>query len=145
MLIYLSTRFSRQGEMLAVRQRLEKLGHDCVSRWLDEPSPEEQVGDWQERVAEDDLEDIEGADIFVLFTDGADSPDAWRGGRHVELGFALGRGRSVVLIGPRENVFHHLEQVAVFPDLEAWLAMLEPEEELPEHLSPDYERCREAQ
>jgi hypothetical protein len=30
------------------------------------------------------------------------------GGRHVEFGLALAQGKRVIIVGPRENVFHYL-------------------------------------
>ena len=41
-----------------------------------------------------------------------------RGGRHVEFGLAIAWGKPVYLVGERENVFHWLPQVRVFPALD---------------------------
>lgn len=38
---------------------------------------------------------------------------ASRGGRHVEFGMALALGKRVIVVGPRENVFHLLPEVEV--------------------------------
>ena len=157
MRIYLSSRFARRAELRGVRAQLERLGHECVSRWLDEAPPEQQVGDWQARVALQDLEDVEGADVFLLFTDGADGPDASRGGRHVEFGYALALRNhtpvcevpiTIAVIGGRENVFHHDPHLRMFQTFDAWLATLGPaegkdDEDLPEACGPDYARCRD--
>jgi len=73
--------------------------------------------------AEHDRDDVLAADMLVAFTEPPRSC-ATRGGRHVELGLALGYGKRVAVIGPRENVFCWLPQVehyAGWPDLLAAL------------------------
>lgn len=60
-----------------------------------------------------DFADIESADIVILFT------AAWcminwelhrhqtiSGGRHVEVGYALAKGKMVIVLGQPENIFH---------------------------------------
>ncbi len=42
-----------------------------------------------------------------------------RGGRHVEAGYALAKGKYLVLVGPRENVFYSLPHWHVLPDVDA--------------------------
>ncbi len=62
------------------------------------------------RIAQQDLEDIDAADVFLAMTvpDKSD-PAGWRGGRHVEYGYALGKSKRIVLYGPREATFYHLD------------------------------------
>lgn len=115
--VYLSASFLRQAEMRDVREKLALHGIRVVSSWLDEQNqrPEEVC-------AARDLEDIENADELLSFTELSDA-GYMTGGRHVELGYALGRGVSrFAIIGPRENVFHHLSFVEQFDSLDAWLA-----------------------
>ena len=40
-----------------------------------------------------------------------------RGGWHVEFGLALAQGKHLILVGQPENVFHHLPQVRVIPEV----------------------------
>lgn len=40
--------------------------------------------------------------------------DAGRGGRHVEFGLAVALGKRLIVIGHRENLFHHLPAVEFF-------------------------------
>ena len=53
------------------------------------------------------------ADLLVFFSEAAESGDRGRGGRHVEFGMAYAMGKSIIVIGDRENVFHSLPGVIV--------------------------------
>ncbi len=72
-------------------------------------------------MAVEDLADVTRADTFIAFAeppaDGALMPaSAGRGGRHAEFGVALMLCDRVVLVGPREHVFHHHPKVVQFND-----------------------------
>lgn len=109
---------------------LEAVGHVVVSRWLraadgEDLSDRRQAAD----AAAIDLHDLSGADVLIAATDGPGAAAGGRGGRHVELGFALALGRRVLVVGPPEHVFHHLPAVRcvdtwdeVEPVLAAWAA-----------------------
>ena len=47
------------------------------------------------------------ADTVIIFTEIPNTILA-TGGRHVEFGLALAQGKRVIIVGPRENVFHYL-------------------------------------
>ena len=47
------------------------------------------------------------ADAVIVFTEMPNSVLA-TGGSHVEFGLALAQGKRVIVVGPRENVFHYL-------------------------------------
>jgi hypothetical protein len=47
------------------------------------------------------------ADAVIIFTEIPNATPA-TGGRHVEFGLALAQGKRVIVVGPRENVFHYL-------------------------------------
>jgi hypothetical protein len=50
-----------------------------------------------------DLEDLARADVIVSVTgDGGGG----KGGRHVEHGYAIASGKRLIVVGPRENIFH---------------------------------------
>jgi hypothetical protein len=57
-----------------------------------------------------DFDDVREADVCIAFTEPADGPQG-RGGRHTELGIALALGQRVIIVGPREHVFHCLPDV----------------------------------
>jgi nucleoside 2-deoxyribosyltransferase len=76
---------------------------DCTSRWLTAES------DLSDTWARNDLADIDSADVFVaLNAEAWNRPEAQKGsgGRHVELGYALAKGKPIVLVGVRSNIFH---------------------------------------
>jgi len=127
MLIYLAARYSRFREMQAVRADLERLGHAVTCRWIngghqiDDAGLSLQAKETERvRFAVEDLRDLCAADTVVSFTEPPRSTNS-RGGRHVEFGFALGRGRRVIVVGPRENVFHCIPSVEWYPDYQSFL------------------------
>lgn len=118
--IYLAAHFSRQAEMRARATRLSALGCIVTSRWLWEAGPSIPDGPRAARCAQDDLDDIDDADVLVL-----ESESATRGsGRHVEFGYALAKGKDLVVLGQRESVFHHLPGVTILDDESALIDWL---------------------
>jgi nucleoside 2-deoxyribosyltransferase len=132
--IYLAARFSRKDELAGYKSDLERAGLIVSSRWLtgahdwsgtdDDEIPEAALVPF----AIEDLEDIDACDILVAFLE---TPDAgyMSGGRHVELGYALGRGKSILTVGERpENVFHAgMDRVTTWPEaLSALTRAIEP-------------------
>lgn len=129
---YLAARYDRRLEMIeTVVPRLALVGLAVRATWLTgahEQKVEIQRGFGDElptaflaSCAAEDLRDIAIASVFVTFTEG---PEVGRtsGGRHVELGYALARECRCIVIGPVENVFHHLEVIERHPDLDAFLS-----------------------
>jgi len=121
--IYLAARYSRNDEMRGVRDVLQALGHEVTSRWIDqhggnllESFVAEKLNaqpDECAKYARVDLEDLEAADTVISFTSAG---GGGKGGRHVEFGLALGLGKRLVIVGPRENVFHTLPAIEWYPD-----------------------------
>src|SRR5277367_3461579 len=115
MRIYLASRFSRQREMRAIRDRIVAMGHEVNSRWLEEEYESSGHGSSQappehhEKWAKYNYQDVLLCDTMVNFTEPPNS--CGRGGRHVELGLALAWGKRLIVVGHRENVFHNLPQV----------------------------------
>jgi hypothetical protein len=123
MRIYLASRFDRSAEMREVAGRLAAAGHFVTSRWIHG----RQVGPDLVSAIED-VEDLASADCLVSFTEHATRMAPWtaRGGRHVEFGIALAARKRLCVVGPRENIFHHLPKVEVYAtvdDLVAGLAL----------------------
>jgi hypothetical protein len=122
MIIYLAARYSRNDEMRGVRDVLEAFGHKVTSRWIDlhggkypgSFTPDQLNSDPAScaGIAAADIEDMDAADTVISFT----SPGEGKGGRHTEFGWALGRAKRLVVVGPREHVFHTLPQVEWYPD-----------------------------
>jgi len=122
--IYLASRFSRLMELRGYKKQIEELGHKVVSRWLNEDPEQtfEKCSDEKRAdVAQRDLRDVWGAEMFIGFNEEPRTPT--NGGRLVELGFAL----DVIpcwIVGPRENVFHYLPSIRHFETWEQALAKL---------------------
>jgi hypothetical protein len=130
---YLAARYSRRLELVGYKASLAEAGIHVTSRWLDgshQASERDLLGegyrgptsrphlDFSEvvRFGTEDVEDIGHAYFFIAFTEEPRQTNS-RGGRHVELGLALGTGKQVIVVGPRENVFCALQQVMHF---DAW-------------------------
>lgn len=116
MKVYLAAPFGDRLKMKEVADLLNSKGFNIVSRWVYGG----ETGLTRQQVAVLDLADVEIADTVVSFTFPRGTPSTG-GGRHVEFGYALARGKSLVLIGDRENVFHHFPNVSLFPTVDAWL------------------------
>lgn len=131
MKIYLAARYSRNPEMREVRDRLVALGHTVTSRWIDQHGgtlltslPPERLNSEPEvcgHFAQANIDDLAAATVCISYTDTA---GGGKGGRHVEFGVAYGLGHSVILVGPRENVFHCLHAVQVVADTDELCALL---------------------
>jgi len=110
--VYLAARYSRREEMIDVARQLRDRGHEVTSRWIEGNhliTEEQLVNDRTLgiRLASEDCDDLERADLVISFTEPPRSAPN-RGGRHVEYGLALGLGTECWVVGPRENVFHVL-------------------------------------
>ena len=127
-IVFLSARYARRNELQRYREDLLRLGFRVASRWLD---GQDEIGLEGPDRAEArrwlmvDLEDLAQAQVMVCFSeDPVHQPvGGSRGGRHVEFGMALETGKEILLVGPRENLFHWwLADSQIF---ETWAAVLE--------------------
>lgn len=117
---YLAARYSRREELCGYRADLAERGVKVPARWLNGDHQIDNQGLSVEagraartRFATEDLSDVLSADLLIAFTEPPRSSNS-RGGRHVEFGVAIGRGIPVIVVGPRENVFHCLLGVPVY-------------------------------
>lgn len=112
MRIYIAARYDRRFEMLGVAASLMRVGHEVTSRWIEGG----RGGDSELVAGLEDVGDLANADCLVTFTEQPERGVAWaaRGGRHVEFGIALACGKRLCVVGPRENVFHHMPSVEVY-------------------------------
>ena len=128
MLVYLAARYSRRDELRLIRDELQRRGHVVTSRWLDtewsEKPPKERQGldhssaappEYRQRHVIEDVEDVLTAACMISFTEQPRSDG--RGGRHVEFGIALATGKRLVVVGPRENLFHYHPRVEHYDDV----------------------------
>lgn len=117
--LYLAARFSQRAELETIAHRLVVLGFEITARWVFG----NEDGLDREQIAFLDLADVDACDTIVSFSLPVGTMTKG-GGRHVEFGYALARRKRMVLIGPRENVFHHHPDVEVFAALDDWLHAL---------------------
>lgn len=136
MKIYIAARFSKRPECNALAHRLQALGHTITSRWV-KPDTDHVIATGvssraadreRERFALEDIEDLRACDTLVSLQEPERS--GGRGGRHVEFGYALAMNARVIVIGPRETVFHHHPSILHFETIdqfiEAYTASKEP-------------------
>lgn len=130
--IYLAARFSKRNILQEWQPALEALGHTIVSRWsmrgsdhIKAPGLSERAADSERlRFATEDIEDIEACDCVISLMEEPRSNG--RGGRHVEFGYALAKGKRLIIVGERETVFHHLPQVEHYSNWgDCWDALQE--------------------
>jgi nucleoside 2-deoxyribosyltransferase len=115
MKVYLAALYSRMEEMRGYAEFLKTEGFEITSTWI--YGSEENVE--RELAALTDLADLDEADIVLSFTHQKGTLTKG-GGRHVEFGYSYAKGKKLIIIGERENVFHHLPNVEVYPDLGSW-------------------------
>lgn len=124
---YIAADYARRAEVAALAASLEEeLGMESYASWStekaeynDDASGEGMDVDQQagaQRAAVQDYQDIRDSDIFIQLTTGEKA----RGGRHAELGVAVADQRHhVIIVGPRENVFHYFPGVVQVADAES--------------------------
>lgn len=141
MFFYLAARFGRADELREYAEKLTALGHGVTSRWLygshgivgpnGEVSPHGDAGTNSPEYARkraafalEDLDDLDAANSLIAFTEADDCPGGSRGGRHVELGYAIAECKNIYIVGPRENVFCWLPRVQQFDTFDDLLSHL---------------------
>lgn len=129
---YFAGRYSRHAELARYRDQLVLIPNTQVtSRWIDCHGGELETSYTPEALAADpaacwkhglsDLNDLIRADAIVSFTGGG---PGGKGGRHIEHGIAIAAfagaqwaepGFRVIVVGPRENIFHCHPATEVYP------------------------------
>jgi len=131
MRVYIASMFSDKDRVKARGEELVQLGIECTSRWAYETIPHDcTIHDFEHgylrETAVVDVIDIERADKVVLTVPTAEAlatstpATSSRGGRHFESGLVYGLSlaqmreggrptRELIILGPRENVFHYLD------------------------------------
>lgn len=116
MKVYLAAMYQWMDRMKEERERFRAAGFEVTSQWID--NGEESVAIvTRHDAAQMDFNDIDLADILVLFT--LDHGTMFSsGGRMVELGYAMAKGKAVFIVGDRENVFCHHDTITVCKDVD---------------------------
>ncbi len=126
--VFLSARYARREELRGYREDLRRAGFRVESSWLDGDEEISLAGPGREEALlwlSADRIDLGMSEILICFTEDPEHQPAGgsRGGRHVEFGLALEAGKTIYLVGPRENLFHwSVPDPRVFP---TWAAALE--------------------
>jgi len=123
MKVYLAARYSRREEMIEHAVKLEMAGHLVTSTWLrgHNKAWTGETDDQWAKFALTDIIDVERSEVVISFTHPRGTLTTG-GGRHVEFGYAYAKGKKLVIIGERENVFHHLPGTEFYNSIEDWIA-----------------------
>ncbi len=117
--IYIAAPFQLRQQAIFLMTALEQLGFTVTASWL-------RVQDMPDcdASARMDLADVDRAHVLLALNP-ADWGTVGTGGRHVELGYAIAKGKQVILLGARSNVFHHLATVHHITELAELQPLLE--------------------
>ena len=130
--IYIASRWDDRPDALLIKKFIEDKGLICTSTWLtphDEQSMDALKGGAIEKPrqrAVKDFEDIDAADVYLVYSPKKSHRNG-TGGKHVELGYALAKGKTCVLVGERENIFHYHPAVRVVDGVANFLRLMEIE------------------
>lgn len=136
MKVYLAAAWARRAEIEEVAVRLRKLGVEVTSNWLAEEKAQ-QTGA-KEKFLRDraylDLNDVARADAIVRFSDpeffdaAENAPRALvSGARFVEFGYAKALGKTLYVVGGKQNVFDRLDGIVHLKDVDELCQVLSQE------------------
>lgn len=131
--IYLSAPYNQREEMIAYAQELQLAGHNITSKWIhgdhhlvpwkhrknwtNDVGTDDAVDPNAQPIALEDYENLKKANTIIFFSRKPSNP-APRGSRHVEFGIALEVRMDILVIGPRENLFHTMPGIQHWPSWE---------------------------
>jgi hypothetical protein len=127
--VYIAGRYQDREELRDFAKHLEAVGdYKVISSWLHEDYPptvamKDLTPHDMHLMAEKDIEEIQDANLMVLFSQ-SDTAPTYRNGRLVEFGVALSVGMTVFVVGPAENIFFHCDGVHLYPTKEDVLQAL---------------------
>jgi nucleoside 2-deoxyribosyltransferase len=108
MRVYIAADSFLQADVKELRDELVNCGVEVTSRWIDAkleafyPTSELVL----EKAACDNFSDIDRA-VFLVAYNPMTRHKSGTGGRHVEMGYALAKTKTVLYVGEKlENVFH---------------------------------------
>ncbi len=117
MIIYIAAPYPCREEAQRWAKLLTEAGHLVTARWVTNEGEDSKDPNDQAYYAKIDMEDIESAYSLVLMT-GYRGDRSWTGGRHWEAGYAYAKERRIIVVGPRESVFHHIPSVQQYDTIE---------------------------
>lgn len=105
MSFYLAASFPRRSEALEIAKEITReTDAKCTARWIHNTYHTYGNEGQDKKYCQEDLDDVRKGGFLVLLTDGEKQQS--KGGRHTELGIALAFSKPVIIIGPKEQVFH---------------------------------------
>lgn len=113
MKIYLAAPWSEKVLARVLGMILAQQGHLLTEEWWEHPETTDGVE--LERQARLDMAAIERADLLILLN--LQPRGGETSGKAVEFGYALALGKSLIVVGARSNLFHHLPEVHVVPTI----------------------------
>src|SRR4051794_28997199 len=129
MKVYIAADFNRAAAAEEVVSLCRSSGLDVVSTWHTDADPAEVAAastmggpspEVARAAAQRNLAEMRRADVVIELTTG----EPGRGGRHFETGYAHAMGKPVVLVGPFEHAFHHLDGVRHADDASVLIEVL---------------------
>lgn len=124
MKIYLAARYARWQELQEYKEALEKSGHMVTSGWLKHPyvPAVDNTPDFirEQMLAMGDIQDVLDSDWVIGFTEERLSSYA-RGGRHVEFGVGYQAMKTMIVVGPLENMFYSLPNIRQYNNWKAFV------------------------
>jgi hypothetical protein len=129
--VYLAAAFSRQAEILQIAEELRTRGITVTSRWLTEQKErpvESKKVEYMAQRAQEDLDDIDSADILVRFSDDLSQPTVpshlATGSRMGEMLWAMAKIKPVIVVGGYQCVFDYLPRVSHVETVEGLIVIL---------------------
>jgi len=110
MKVYVAAPWEHKIDAGFVAAGLRDQGFELTSRWIDFHGDSEDP-EILAREAQNDLDDIEAADVLVVLNICRSE------GKAVETGFALHANKPVIVAGKRSTIFHHLPRIHHVPSL----------------------------
>ena len=124
--VYIAAPFQFQEMLRTVRDvfHTKKNLFQITSSWLDVDKLEGITLEGQIRCAQQDYRDISNSSILVVF-----NPVGWEnkgtGGRHLEVGYALGLGIPVVSYGSTQTVMYHHPLISKVDPESSWILVMD--------------------
>lgn len=116
--VYMAGAYVDAERLVGVKRRMQEIGFEVTSRWIGKAAAGKPYESDFSDEAKVDYADIDKADFLIIDTFGKT-----RGGREWEGGYAIGKGKRVMVVGPVIHPFHAMCRLR-FPDWEAALAYL---------------------
>lgn len=106
-----------QATARRVQAMIQREGVVFTSRWVDSTFKDFYTTEEKQNIALEDTEDVLAADALISLSSVFRVP----GGKFVEVGIALGAGKTVYVIGHRENMLMWHPQIRQFDSVEDFL------------------------